>query len=75
MRKWILPAIVGFTLLWLTDRLGVNAHAWWLIPTFLFPVAIIAMIVRKELTVSAVTMLVILSGVLAAILKLAAETA
>jgi hypothetical protein len=67
-----MPAVVGFTLLWVTDYFGFKEQAWWLIPLALFPVALIAMVVRKELTPSAVTMLVILSGVLAAILKIGA---
>jgi hypothetical protein len=72
MRKWVMPAAVGFTLLWLTDYLGLHDEAWWLIPLALFPVALAAMVVRKELTIGAVAMLLILSGVLATILKFGA---
>ena len=72
MQKWLLPAVVGFGLLGLTDYLGYHEEAWWLIPTALFPIALIAMVVRKELTASAVLMLVLLSAVLAGVLKLGA---
>ena len=72
MRKWLLPAIVGFGLLALTDQFGLSEQAWWLIPVVLFPIALAAMVVRKELTTGAVLMLVVLSGVLALMLKLGA---
>lgn len=70
MQKWIVPSIVAFVLLTVTDQFGLQQDAWWLIPTFLFPIAIAAMIVRRELTIGSVAMLVCLSAVLALILKL-----
>ena len=69
MGKWLMPAIVALTLIGLTDHFGLRAQAWWVIPVGLFPVAVVAMVVRKELTVIAVMKLVILSAVLALILK------
>lgn len=72
MRKWLLPALVGFGLLALTDQFGMSDQAWWLIPVVLFPIALVAMLVRKELTMGAVMMLVLLSGIMALMLKLGA---
>ena len=71
MRKWLLPALVASGLLALTDQLGFSDDAWWLIPTVLFPIALLAMLVRKELTARAVIMLVVLSGIMALLLKVA----
>ena len=67
-----MPTIVACILMTSVEQFGVREQAWWLIPSFLFPVALLLMFVRKELTVSAVMMLVMLSGVMALILKLAA---
>ena len=48
--------------------------AWWLVPTVLFPIALIAMVIRKELTGRTLLLLVLLSAVLAAILRPDAST-
>ena len=69
MRKWLMPAIVATILLTVTERFGLQEDAWWMIPGFLFPVFLTLMFVRKEVSVGAVAMLVLLSGVLALILK------
>jgi hypothetical protein len=72
MRKWLMPAIVACVLMTSVEQFGLREQAWWLIPCFLFPIAVALMIVRKELTLRAVMMLVMLSGIMALILKLGA---
>ena len=70
MRSWIIPAIVAAIVVAVVEQFGWQEQAWWLVPAFLFPVAVTLMIVRKELSVRTVAMLVLLSGVLALVLKL-----
>ena len=70
MKKWILPAIVAVVLMEGVEYYGLQEQAWWLLPCALLPVVLLLMVARKEITPASVSMALIITGVLALVLKL-----
>ena len=70
MKKWIVPAIIAVVLIEGVEYYGLQEQAWWLLPCILLPVVLLLMIVRKEITAASVSMALIITGVLAMVLKL-----